>query len=419
MVKFISLLLVFVLIIVFGYWLSVNSGELVFSILGYQIETSVMVALITIIAFTLAALFITNLLKKILSFPASVRTYFIERKITNLISIQRQLILEMAAENVGQIKAVAAKLAKLTEDKAFAEVCLLLSANSDRKSDIEKIFSKATSSEARQVFDTILLNKSIQESNWISALSILERIWSRNKTSYVMNNIIKVYIYLGMWKELGEFVYNNINYMDRNQVTSIRAIASYNLAKEMVNNNMVDQAFESLAGLIKQEPNFHYAMILLIEIAIKSKIKSKVLNLVRTHFARHQCPEVTIAILRLSGLFSNDKLYDFALNLHRDNNESIESKIILAQFSINAGMYDQAFREISHCLSVQGKTARLCLLMAEFCQRTQGNVGEALDWIKSSMLSESVDLCSKPLYLDLNTLTLVNIPGYNTLELCR
>ncbi len=419
MVKVLSFLFALVLLVIFGYWLSINSGELILSILGYQIETSVMVGLVVVIIFMVTLCFVVSLLKKILSFPASIKTYFIERKITNLMEIQRQLIVEMASRNALKTKKLAAKLAKLTSDKALAEVCNLIVEKPDNKRDIEWLLAKSTTDEARAVFDIITLDKSIIERNWQAALPALERAWSKNKTTTVMTYVIEVYIQLGLWEDLEDFVDNNIGYMDRGQAAVIRTITGYNLAKELLNNGIVEQAMSDLVDLLKLEPNFHYSLPLLIETAVKHKIKGKVLSIVKSCFSKHQSPEITMAILKLSEIYSNDQLYDFALNLHRDNNESIESKIILAQFSLNVGMYDQAFREISHCLSIQGKTTRLCLLMAEFCQRTQGSGSEALDWIKSSILTTNTDVCPESIYLDLNTLTLVKDPGHNAIELLR
>lgn len=406
MAKALMFLLALILLVVLGYWLSVNSGELTFLIFGYQIETSVMVGIISVVVFTVVLYLLISLLKKIFSLPYVVKTYFVERKTLNIIDIQGKLIIEMAAKNMPAVKKLAASLGKLTKNKAMREISDVLSGKA----------AEISTEEAFRVLDLVMLDNKVAEQNWLSAHAILEKAWARNKTKVLLAYIVEVYIKLESWSDLEDFVEANISHMDRAQAAAIRTIARYNMAKETLKEGGVEQAMDELTDLLKLSPKFYYTFLLLIEIAIKYQIKGRILNTAKSYFSSYQSPEVTIAILKLSELFHGDQLYNFALNLHRDNGESIESKIILAQFSLNTGMYDQAFREISHCLSIQGKTTRLCLLMAEFCQRTQGGTRESIDWIKGAMTSTPDTSCGC-LYLDLDSLIISNTLSKRAVEL--
>ncbi len=399
MAKTLIFLLILIILIVFGYWISVNSGELTFSIFGYEVETNVMVGIIFLIVFTLVLFLIMSLFKKLFNIPNALKTYFVERKTLNIIKTQGDLIIEMAARNTPAVKKLSSRLAKLTKDKTLKEVSNVLNNNT----------AKADTVEASRVLDLIKLDQSIIDDNWLAAHAILEKAWSRNKTKVIMEYLVEVYIKLELWLELEDFVESNTSRMGRAQAIAIRTIARYNIAKASLKGGggEAGQVMDELIDILKVSPKFHYAFVLLIDIAIKYQIKGRILNTARVYFSKCQNPEVTVAILKLSELFNNDQLYNFSLNLHRDNGESLESKIILAQFSLNAGMHDQAFREISVALSIHGKTARLCLLMAEFCQRTQGSALESIDWIKSAMVANS-DNYSEKIYLDLDTMTLTN-----------
>ncbi len=191
------------------------------------------------------------------------------------------------------------------------------------------------------------------------------------------------------------------------------------MAKESLKEGEIALAFEELVNLLKTYPKFHYAFVLLVDLCIKHKIKGRILNIARNYFMRNQSAEITIAIIKLAELLPSDKLYEFALKVNAENEESFEGKIILAQFALNARMYDQAFREISNCCSIHGKTTRLCLLMAEFCQRTQGVNMESIDWIKSALTATN-DIIPQRLYLNIKTLEISNKPGIDkVLELLR
>ncbi|MDF3047730.1 MAG: putative enzyme of heme biosynthesis (HemY-like) protein [Candidatus Midichloriaceae bacterium] len=419
MVKSISLLILFSFIVVSGYWLAINSGELTILILDYQIKTNLVVAFLCLIMIIVTLFLTVWLFKGIITLPSKIKNYLLEKKTLNLLAAQRSLIISMSCKNHLDTRKFAGRIAKVADDASLKEVCEILSYDIKSQENIELLKSKVSSKEALYLLSLFLLELTIQQENWPKARLVLEEMWAKSQDEKIMRTLIEMYIKLESWADLEEFVDNNINKFTRSQAAAIRCIVRYNLAKEALREGEIATAFEDLVDLLKIYPKFRYAFSLLVDICIKHKIKGRILGIARSYFARNQSTEVTIAIIRLVELFPSDKLYEFALRISSDNEGSLEGKIILAQFALNARMYDQAFREISDCCSVHGKTTRICLLMAEFCQRTQGVNMESIDWIKSALTATN-DIVPQQLYLNVKTLEITDKPSANkVVELFR
>jgi hypothetical protein len=419
MIKSISLLILFLLMVVSGYWLAINSGELTILILDYQIKTNLVVAFLSLIMTIITLFLIAWLFKGIITLPSRIKGYLLEKKTLNLLAAQRGLIIAMYCENELDARKFASKIAKIADDVALKEVSEILGCGIKTQEEVDSFKSRVTSKEAFYILDSFLLKLAMAEENWSKAKLILEQIWAKFKDEKIMHTLVELHIKLESWADLEEFLDNNINKFSRPQAAAVRCIARYNLAKESIKEGEIAVAFEDLVDLLKAYPKFHYAFVLLVDLCIKHKIKGRILNIARNYFMRNQSAEITIAIIKLAELLPSDKLYEFALKVNAENEESFEGKIILAQFALNARMYDQAFREISNCCSIHGKTTRLCLLMAEFCQRTQGVNMESIDWIKSALTATN-DIMPQPLYLNMETLEISSKPGINkVLELSR
>ena len=93
MFKILLALIALIALSVGAYWFSENTGELSFAIMGYQIETTVLVGVISLFFLIIVLLFISSIIRKIINIPQSIKGYFEGRKHQKVLDSMANIII--------------------------------------------------------------------------------------------------------------------------------------------------------------------------------------------------------------------------------------------------------------------------------------------------------------------------------------
>lgn len=396
---------------VFGglcYWLSLNSGSIIFSVLGYQIETTVTLAVIAVIFAVTVINIAIKFATRVFLIPNKIKVYLNDLKIRQITNLQTKLINTLCLKDPISVKNYASKLTSSVKNAQYEQTQIYKILAIDHADKVPESIYINISNNSK----TIYLIKRTEffkvNSDWDSIISLLKDEFLKNtkfKNQYLARSLVQSFVRLNRWQELLQFVEKCSKNLTKEQSKHLYVIARYNLIKKLVEDGKVKQSIEELNDILKLLPDFYYSFILIIELVIKYHIKDNLIKIIEHSFNFKQNSRITSVITQLSTLYSSQELYNLALNLRFETDQSYESKIIFIQFALNYGMFDEAYKELSYCLNIKGKTQRLCLLMAEFCQRTHSNSAECLEWIKNSLTCTN-DISRDTLYLNVKTLTI-------------
>lgn len=405
MFKILFSLVLLIALSVFAYWFSENSGELSFTLLGYQIETTVLVALIALVLFVIAILFVSSLIRRIVHIPESIKVYLSERKHKKLIDSMSGSIIAMLFEDKNYLTKCAAKLRDYGDSAEIKEIGAVLSTTTTDLEKLSVLKANMQTKEGKILANNLIVERYMEMQDWAQAYIFLMDSWAQQKNKHTFSDILKVTMKSGKWSQFESFISKNSSFVSRKQYHVLTGLTSYYEGKEMIAEGEIDAGLFKLLDAMKLLPNFQYALLLFIETCHQHKLKGKLLSTISNYYPAMQTPEITGAILALSDFIPHDQLHTLAMNIHKECNESLESTVLMVQLSLNAGMYDQAFNAVSKSLSENGKTARLCLLMAELCQRTQGTTKETIEWIKDALIASN-DACNHGMYLNVDEISI-------------
>ena len=385
MFKILLALIALIALSVGAYWFSENTGELSFAIMGYQIETTVLVGVISLFFLIIVLLFISSIIRKIINIPQSIKGYFEGRKHQKVLDSMANIIICNLFEDKESLAKYASKLRDSTDDAMLKEISEVMAYKSDDMEKLATLKASMKTKEGKVLANSLIVKKYIEAKDWSQAYVFLTDSWSQRKNRKTFNDIVELTEKSGRWSDFANFLVKNSSFTDRARLNQLNGLVAYHTGKDMISEGKLDDGLSKLLQALKLMPDHHESFILFVGTCHRNKIKAKLLNTISSYYPKMQRADVTGVILALSDFMPQDQLYSLGMSLHKTCNESLESTILMVQLSLNAGMYDQAFSAVSKALSEHGKTSRLCLLMAELCQRTQGTTKETIEWIKDAL----------------------------------
>lgn len=419
MIKILTFLIVAIL---FGYMLfalSQNSGLITIDILNYQIETSLGVALISLLIGFIIVQIIIIILYKFFTLPSSIRTYLDEHSKKTRVKLLVNLLDAVAISDKPQVVKLASKLAKSNDYKSVASLLEVTHLPTDNfsliKSRLERLMELPLYQPVilKQLFELHYHNNKIAE-----ALAYIDCLLAIKKCSYSVERKLICLIKLGDWQAAHYFVKTNLKeYIALDKLNTIKAVINYKLAAVAMEIGDFIEAQRLSSTALKCDDGLYPIIHSLIQILVKLNALSKAEKLIKTYWPKFNNPIFTMLVLGLAKNYTAQEFYSVVKDITRSTPHYYESRLLFAKAALDNDQFDLAFKEISEAISEE-KNLRACLLMAEFCQRTHGNNAEVLSWLKQALSSE-FEICQVNFYLDFNSWKVTTYTVENGVEITK
>lgn len=398
MIKLILLLVSIVILSAGFYWLAEHSGSLVFTIYGYEIETTVVYAVAALLCFTIVLQFVFSLIYRISNIPR----FFAEKKKDNLIRLLSELVIATKIEDQEGAYKTSKQLIKFPLPEKLKSIFLLI--ESEREESESIILTQLTSlvkyKDIAQSVYKKLIERNLENGKWQVANSYCLELWQIQKSNWLLIAIIKSYINGDKWQEILEFLENIswINLLDSKLIKVFIAVAKFKIAYINYCKELYVEAEELLEKARSYLVDFTPVTYLLIEVLIKREKYYEAFDLIQEQWQKTPHPAFTKLAMQLAAFFNNEEYVTLVMKTIDENQQHYESRLLLAEATINSSQFDIASRELAEALEHKGNF-RACLLMLKFCLRARSNIKEALDWLKRTVKAED-NKCVESYYWD-------------------
>jgi HemY protein len=385
-------------------WMLENNGNVVINWLGYEVQTSVLVAIFLAIFCALLIFSFSYLLARILAikFPNLLKIFFKKNHLKKLekiihrhhqsFDLTAKLLLSLEVEDKKSAIFLQKKVAKLLKNQSLNNFFLAKIALIEQDFDESaKIFDKFSDDKnAKILVLKSKLNLATQKQDEQSAIAYAKQILAAKSDDLpTVKKLFLLYKKHGFWQEAKSLIstYGSEKFQDELQKHDI-AIINSALAFEAYHDKKFLLAIKYSNIALKAENNFlpaqEIALKSWLKLGFKFKVSFKIKSLWR------ECPHLIFAeIFDLIHRKSNAKNRINAIKkLAASNTESPLGKLAIGMVAFKCGAYKEAkdFLELS---LLENKSYRAYKLLA-FCQKHLGNVDQfKKNLLKSQMLAKT------------------------------
>jgi HemY protein len=398
MVRLILLCVIFASGIGGAYWLSRNSGDLVFTFMDFKVETTVTEFFVYCTLILILLQFILFWLYRLFSIPANIKRHLKDKKRDKLIANLSGFIVAYIAKNTSEMDSKYKSVKQLVNSQTQLSMAFLIEEANCNVSDIKNKLVLLTKEPSTQVAAfKELIQIAIKENEWFIAANYCSELWKISKSEELARQYVTSFINSKRWRELEEmldtgsvltslFSKDIKYYLGKKNALTVSAICKYKIAEELIEFGDREKAEKYAMQAIKTLGGFIPATNCAIKAIISNADHNAVIKLIKRQWKVMPHHLLSQVIFDFSRKTLDEKLYKIVKNIAATNPEHYESHLILARAALDSDQFDMASIHISEALSGVRKL-RACLMMAEFCQRTHANKAEIIDWIRQALMA--------------------------------
>jgi HemY protein len=221
------------------------------------------------------------------------------------------------------------------------------------------------------------------------------------------------------WQALIDFIKRSkiAAMLNKNQRKQLLAIAYYKLANSYFSTWDYQNAYDLAYEGYKQFSDFVPNLVLLARVAYATKNYDEAIKYVKAVWVLQPNSSAAEVIVSIGKNYENTKFLKLIKSISAYAPMHYESHLLVARAALDTQEFDEASKEIAY--TIEGDLRfRACLMMAEYCQRTHGNIAEILNWLKRAINAE-IDLYNKLYFWDLNTMSITDNPSNNCFPIAK
>jgi len=407
MFKLIFYSILFTIISFAVFWLSQNTGEVIFQAFGYQVELAFVTAFLILVIFILFLQFLTYLIFKLSNISLNLRTYFTERKNNQILYKLNTFIESIASKELTQLKTSLKEAKNLNlPDKVITLFKYYLAKKQNDFKEIKVNLLKLSETAEFKVFSLKkMVKQALKTTEWDVALNYSDELLKLNEAEFAIRKSILAFYNLKKWQNMMHFLEQSKahKYLNNEEYNNTVSFISYNIAQDAFLNKEYDKALVYGKKAIRLFPHIDKFHLLLAEILLSQSNLSDTIKTLK--IAWKFCPSsmLTQFILKLTTYYTVEEFYEKVLSITKENPKQYESNILLGKAALISNQFKIASKQLAESLNSQQRI-RACLLMAEFCAKTHGNSKEIQEWLNKAIVSD-FDLTASKI-IDFNPVTL-------------
>lgn len=397
------------------FWLSQNSGKLIFSLFGYHIEIELYAACILFIFF-LSILILTGwFLLRLITLPLRLTKLFKP----NILRRLEELMINIANGDYNRSLRIYNQLEKLNLPLTLINLLKMevMMLGGDINLQKEVFIKLSHDPSTKNIGLEGMLELAQHEENYPLVIEYGLILHNNCNNKFIELTIINAYFAMQKWKEMIEFLHHKKLCMSKILSKTLLGIAYYKQAEDEFLVQEFSHAKEHLVEAARYLPNFLPIFILHLKIAEAFNDSEEILYHIKKAWSIMPHYEVANFFFKLRETLTEDKYLRFAHKIAALNYDHYESHMLLAKIGLDVGDITLAEQELSLSLS-QELRFRACLLMAEFCYKTHGNASETIEWVQRAVHSK-FDVLYTAFYLNPENYQITTEPISNGLFITK
>lgn len=390
----VKLLWRFALLLLIGLgfaWLADRPGSITVRWLGREVEMSVLVAAVVLLAALAALLFLWSLLKKILRSPRTTREYLRFRKHRKgYESLSRGIIAAGAGDAQNAHRHATAAAGALTDEPLVALLEAQAAQLKGDKAKVRDVFEQMTKSPDTELLGLRGLFSEAQRSGDLaSALKHAERALALNpRLPWASSAVLQVQTARKNWESAALTLdqQGRSGLLPKDEANRKRAalLAAEALALEDTNR---EQAFSLASKAHDLDPALVPATLVVARGHIANGNARKATKLLRSAWQNAPHPDVAELIGRVQPGAGPEDRFERVRDGVGATENSLEASVALARAAIAAQRFDVARDALSDFASEQPQ-ARVCALMAQVEEASggaDGSRGRSREWLARAL----------------------------------
>jgi HemY protein len=366
-------------------WLAERPGSVTAEFRGWRLDTSVGVVLISVLVLILVSVGGWLVYRWIVGAPGALLEGWGESRRRRGYRELTQGLAAVAAGDGVEAQKHARKAEQLLSEPALT---LLLSAqaaqlNGDRDGARRAFTAMVDDDQMAFLGLRGLIGQSLRDGDQAQALAHAERAFRlRPQTPWVVHSLFDMQAQVGQWRAAQETLETGIR---RKVVTAdkgrtLKALLEVERSREAEREGRPSDALALARDAVGLAPERIAVTRRLAELQLKAGDPKKAMKTIERGWALAPHPDLASLYLDASGETEALKRIGVARRLAGLNPSDIESHLMLAQASLDAGLWGEARRHLDSAAGSNPST-RVCRLMAEVEEREQTGQDKVRGWL--------------------------------------
>ncbi|MBP6766997.1 MAG: tetratricopeptide repeat protein [Reyranella sp.] len=377
---------VFAIVAMLGaVWLAERPGSVTAEFRGWRLDTSVGVLMVSVLVLILVSVGGWLLYRWIVGAPGALLDGWGESRRRRGYRELTQGLAAVAAGDGVEAQKHARKAEQLLSEPALT---LLLSAqaaqlNGDRDGARRAFTAMLDDDQMAFLGLRGLIGQSLRDGDQAQALAHAERAFRlRPQTPWVVHSLFDMQAQVGHWRAAQETLETGIR---RKVVTAdkgrtLKALLEIERSREAEREGRPSDALALAREAFALAPERIAVTRRLAELQLKGGESKKAMKTIERGWALAPHPDLASLYLEASGETEALKRIAVARRLAALNPSDIESHLVLAQASLDAGLWGEARRHLDSAAGTNPST-RVCRLMAEVEEREQTGQDKVRAWL--------------------------------------
>jgi uncharacterized membrane-anchored protein len=410
MIKFIAFLIFACLFGIGVFWLSLNSGNLSFTVLDYSVETKVAYAVVILLIALLLVNFVLAFLYRISALPSLIRDALIEKKRTKKELLLLELIEAISKHDTTQVGEVFKNLKNLNLPEKIRDQISAAIAHTDNNHQAYKssLLALLKYADLKVFAYTQLIDSAVAEQDWLVGCNYCAELWKLKADEHAAKLYIKVFYNAKRYQECLDFLsqFKMMRLLKKKSRDALEGLCYFQLAQRELEEGTQDKIESYYEYAIDKLPEFIPALKGLIAQKIHDELFDDAVKIIERVWKKLPHHVFAQLLQKTSKHFTVAEFHKIVRKVVSSQPKHYESHLILAESSIGNAQFELAAKEIAEALSHSSKS-RALLLMARFCLSAHGNAPEVLEWLKQANDAQS-DIILTQYYVDFAELSIVN-----------
>lgn len=386
MIRFLITVCLLLLLLFAALWFAENEGTLSILWLGYQIETSIVFALASLILLLIIAVTFVESFLWIKKAPLALRRASEERKHVRGLAALTEGFVAVAAGDVSKAKMLSKKAESYLGSLPLTQLLSAQTAQAtgDSIQATQQFTALLENKETEMIGLKGLLQQAREQGDLATALSLAEKLYDKNpKATWVIPILIDLYRRNKQWEKAQFFMEEALRQrlVDDKEAKRSLALIFLSYAKSAAETGDYTHASRHAGKALKALPDFIPAHVVLASTLRRSGHPRKAVSHIKKIWKEAPHPTLVDQFLKANAEQPKDKRLKSAENLFASNPDHPLSHVVLAETAFELGHYSKARNHLKIALA-EMESKPLCELMLKIEEKEQSAEDVIKQWRK-------------------------------------
>ena len=366
-------------------WLAERPGTLTAEWRGWRVDTSVGVVLVAILLLMLVGVVLWLTYRSLVSAPGALLDGWGDSRKRRGYRELTQGLAAVAAGDAAEAQKHARKAEQLLSEPALTMLLSAQAAQLNGDTEGAKKAFNAMLEDDQMAFLGLrgLIAQSLRDGDQVRALDYAERAFKiRPQTPWVVHSLFDMQAQTGAWKDAQATLDTGLRTktITQNKGRTLKALLLVERSRTSEANGLDGEALSLAREAFGLAPERIAVTVRLAEMQLKTGDAKRAMRTLERGWALAPHPDLAALYLKASDESDPLKRVGIARKLVAAKPDDLESQLVLAQASLDAGLWGEARRYLQ-AAGGTSPTVRVCRLMADVEERAHAEQSKIHEWL--------------------------------------